>query len=352
MMEGGHVGLNAWWRRGLAALALTLLPISAMAQNVQAGPILSAVRAKNQLVCGASPGVAGFGAPDSQGNYRGFDPDICRAITAAIFGDASRIRFVPLTSQARIPALQSGEVDIVVRTFTWTMSREAGAGLQFGPTVFFDGQGFLVRRSANIQRAADLNGATVCTVSGSTNELNLADWARTNNLDIRTLVFEQNEATLAAYESGRCDSYTFDASQLAAYRSAFTNPDDHAILPDIISKEPLTPAIRKGDQQWFDVMRWTVHALMLAEELGVTQANAEEMLQSTNPDVRRLLGVTGDFGPMLGLDRRWAYHAIRAVGNYGEIYHRHLGPETPIRLERGLNNLWNRGGLIYAPPMR
>ncbi len=263
MMEGDQVSLGARWRRGLAALALTLLPVSAIAQNVQAGPTLSAVRARNQLFCGASTGVAGFGAPDSQGNYRGFDPDICRAITAAVLGDASRIRFVPLTSQARIPALQSGEVDIVVRTFTWTMSREAGAGLQFGPTVFFDGQGFLVRRSANIQRAADLNGATVCTVAGSTNELNLADWARTNNLSIRTLVFEQNEATLAAYESGRCDSYTFDASQLAAYRSSFANPDAHVILPDIISKEPLTPAVRKGDPQWFDVMRWTVYALML-----------------------------------------------------------------------------------------
>jgi len=335
-----------------AALAAALLPALADAQPVTAGPTLSAVRARGALVCGANTGSAGFGAPDSQGNFRGFDPDICRAVAAAIFGDASRIRFVPLTSQTRIPALQSGEVDIVARTFTWTMSREVGAGLQFGPTVFFDGQGFIVRREANITRARELDGATVCVSAGSTNELNLADWARVNNLTIRPLVFEQNEDARKAYESGRCDSYTFDASQLAAFRSAQNVPADHVILPDIISKEPLTIAVRKGDGQWYDIMRWTVYALMLAEEFGITAANAESRVNDPNPDIRRLLGASGDFGPSMALDRRWALNAIRAVGNYGEIFERHLGRGTQIGLERGLNNLWNRGGLIYAPPIR
>jgi general L-amino acid transport system substrate-binding protein len=340
-----------WLRAALAVIGLAM-PAVAEAQGVAAGPTLSAVRARGALICGSNTGSAGFGAPDSQGNYRGFDPDICRAVAAAVFGDATKIRFTPLTSQTRIPALQSGEVDIVARTFTWTMSREVGAGLQFGPTVFFDGQGFIVHRSANLQRANQLDGATICVSAGSTNELNLADWARNNNLNIRPLVFEQNEDARKAYESGRCDSYTFDASQLAAFRSTFPNPAEHVILPDVISKEPLTIAIRKGDQQWYDIMRWTIYALMLAEELGVTQANAEQMLNSTNPDVRRLLGNVGDFGPSMALDRRWAYNAVRAVGNYGEIFERHLGRNTQIGLERGLNNLWNRGGLIYAPPIR
>jgi general L-amino acid transport system substrate-binding protein len=340
-----------WFGAALAALGL-VLPALAEAQGVTAGPTLSAVRGRGALVCGSNTGSAGFGAPDSQGNFRGFDPDICRAVAAAVFGDASKIRFVPLTSQTRIPALQSGEVDIVARTFTWTMSREAGAGLQFGPTVFFDGQGFIVHRSANLQRATQLDGATICVSSGSTNELNLADWARANNLTVRPLVFEQNEDARKAYESGRCDSYTFDASQLAAFRSTQSVPAEHVILPDIISKEPLTIAVRKGDQQWYDIMRWTIYALMLAEEMGVTQANAEAMLNSPNPDIRRLLGGSGDFGPSMALDRRWAFNAIRAVGNYGEVFERHLGRNTPIGLERGLNALWNRGGLIYAPPIR
>ncbi|WP_458095939.1 amino acid ABC transporter substrate-binding protein [Roseomonas sp. WA12] len=350
-MAGTTVRRGRWMGAALAVLGL-VLPAVAEAQGVAAGPTLSAVRGRGALVCGSNTGSAGFGAPDSQGTFRGFDPDICRAIAAAIFSDASKIRFVPLTSQTRIPSLQSGEVDVVARTFTWTMSREVVAGLQFGPTVFFDGQGFIVKRSANLQRAAQLDGATICVSAGSTNELNLADWARANNITIRPLVFEQNEDARKAYESGRCDSYTFDASQLAAFRSTFPNPAEHVILPDIISKEPLTIAIRKGDQQWYDIMRWTIYALMLAEELGVTQANAESMVNNPNPDVRRLLGGTGDFGPAMGLDRRWALNAIRAVGNYGEIFERHLGRGTQIGLERGLNNLWNRGGLIYAPPIR
>ncbi len=333
-------------------LALLLLLATPAVAQVSPGPTLAAIRAKGALDCGSNQGVPGFGTPDSRGIHQGMDPDICRALAAAIFGDASRIRFTTLTSQTRIPALQSGQVDVVARTFTWTMSRETSAGLQFGPTVFFDGQGFLVRRSANIGRAAQLEGATVCVSAGSTNELNLADWARTNGINVRPLVFDSNEDTRRAYESNRCDAYTLDASQLAAYRSGLTDPAAHVVLPDIISKEPLTIAVRKGDAQFYDIMRWTVHALILAEELGVTRDNAEAMLASPNPDIRRLLGATGDFGPSMGLDRRWAYNAIRAVGHYGEIFERHLGRNTPIGLERGLNAQWNRGGLLYAPPIR
>jgi len=333
------------------AVAAALPAGSALGQGAQPGPTLAAVRAKNMLDCSANQGSPGFGVPDSRGEQRGLDPDICRAIAAAVLGDASRVRWHILTSQARIPALQSGQVDVVARTFTWTHSREVNAGLQFGPVTFYDGQGFIVRRALGVTRAAQLDGATVCATAGSTNELNLADWARTNNMRIQPLVFESNEDTRKAYTAGRCDAYTLDASQLAAFRTSLP-AGEHIILPDIISKEPLTPAVRKGDPQWFDIVRWTIYALILAEELGITQANVEQMLQSTNPEIRRLLGESGDHGPAMGLDRRWAYNAIRAVGNYGEIFDRHLGPDSPIGLERGLNNLWNRGGLMYAPPMR
>ena len=277
-----------------------------MAQSVTPGPTLTSVRAKDYLACSGNVGSAGFGVPDRRGEQQGLDPDICRAVAA---------------------------------------------GLQFGPTVFFDGQGFIVRKSAGVNHAAELNGATVCVGAGSTNELNLADWARTNHLQVRPVVFENIEDTRNAYLSGRCDSYTLDASQLAGFLSSLPR-GEHMILPDIISKEPLTPAVRKGDAQWYDIMRWTIYALFNAEELGVTQANVDEMLTSTNPDIQRLLGVTGNFGPSMGLDSRWAYNAIKAVGNYGEIFERHLGPNTPLALPRGLNNLWNHGGLIYAPPIR
>ncbi|MCR0981458.1 amino acid ABC transporter substrate-binding protein [Roseomonas populi] len=339
------------WIGAALAVAGFVLPMAASAQ-VAPGPTVSYVRSKGYLDCGANPGSAGFGVPDSRGEHRGMDPDFCRAIATAVLGDPSRVRFTVLTSQSRIPSLQSGQVDVVARTFTWTMAREVSSGLQFGPITFHDGQGFIVRRAAGIERASQLEGATICVSAGSTNELNLADWARTNRISIRPLVFESNEDTRKAYASGRCDSYSLDASQLAGFRTTFADPNEHIILPDIISKEPLAPAVRKGDAQWYDVVRWTIYALILAEELGVTQANAETMLESPNPDIRRLLGVTGDFGPSMSLDRRWAYNAIRAVGNYGEIFERHLGSKSPIGLQRGLNALWNQGGLLYAPPIR
>ncbi|WP_160000053.1 amino acid ABC transporter substrate-binding protein [Roseomonas sp. 18066] len=343
-------------RQTIMALAATLLlggalASPALAQTASAGPTLASVRSKGLLDCSGNVGSAGFGTPDSRGEQRGLDPDICRAIAAAVLGDPAKVRWTVVTSQARVPALQSGQLDIVARTFTWTHAREVAAGLQFGPTTFYDGQGFIVRKASGVAHAAQLNGATVCVGAGSTNELNLADWARTNKLQVHPVVFENIEDTRKAYVTGRCDAYTLDASQLAGFLSTLPR-GEHMILPEIISKEPLTPAVRKGDPQWYDIMRWTIYALFIAEELGVTQANLDEMLKSANPEVQRLLGVTGDFGPTLGLDRRWAYNAIRAVGNYGEIFERHLGPNTPLGLPRGLNNLWTQGGLIYAPPMR
>jgi len=336
---------------GFGAAMLVALP--AWAQSTAApGPTLSAVRAKGAIDCGAHPGAPGFGVMDSRGIYTGLEADTCRALAAAVFGDASKLRWVVVTSAARLPALQSGQIDVLPRTTTWTQSRDTANGLNFTAVNFYDGQGFLVRRSLNVTRAVQLDGATFCVTSGTTNELNLADWARSNRVAIRPVVFEQNDETRIAYQSGRCDVFTTDASQLAGIRSALPNPAEHVVLPDIISKEPLAVAVRHGDDQWFDIVRWTVFALIEAEELGVTQANVDQMLASERPEVRRLLGVSGEHGPFMGLDRRWAYNAIKAVGNYGEIFERHLGRNTPIGLSRGLNDLWTRGGLMYAPPIR
>ncbi len=340
-------------RTTMLALAGVVLALPALAQSTASpGPTLTSVRAKGAIDCGAHPGAPGFGLMDSRGVYTGLEADTCRAIAAAVFGDASKIRWVVVTSAARLPALQSGQIDVLPRTTTWTQSRDTANGLNFTAVNFYDGQGFLVRRSAGVTRAAQLDGATFCVTSGTTNELNLADWARSNRIAIRPVVFEQNDETRIAYESGRCDVFTTDASQLAGIRSALPVPNDHVVLPDIISKEPLAVAVRQGDDQWFDIVRWTIFALIEAEELGVTQANVDEMLRSERPEIRRLLGTSGDHGPFMGLDRRWAYNAIKAVGNYGEIFERHLGRNTPIGLTRGLNDLWTRGGLMYAPPIR
>jgi general L-amino acid transport system substrate-binding protein len=335
----------------LLALAAGALPAAAQSM-AQAGPTLTATRAKGHVDCGGHPGAPGFGTSDSRGTYQGLDADTCRAIAAAIFGDGNRVRFTVLTSAARLPALQSGQIDVLPRTTTWTHSRDTANGLNFTAVTFYDGQGFLVRRNLNITRAVQLDGATICVNSGTTNELNLADWARANRIRIQPVVFEQNNEPQAAYEAGRCDAFSTDASQLAGIRASLPRPNDHVVLADLISKEPLAPAVRHGDDQWFDIVRWTIYALIEAEELGITQANVEEMLRSERPEVRRLLGVSGDHGPFMGLDRRWAYNAIKAVGNYGEVFDRHFGPNTPIGLPRGLNDLWTRGGLMYAPPIR
>ena len=335
-----------------AVAAATALP--ALAQMQAPGPTLAAIRAKGAVDCGAHPAAPGFGLMDSRGIYRGLDADTCRAVAAAIFeGDGEKVRWTVLNSQARIPALQSGQVDMLSRTFTWSHSRDTASGITFTAVNFYDGQGFLVRRSLNLKSARELNGASICVTSGTTNELNLADWARANNLRINPVVFEQNDETRKAYEAGRCDAFSTDASQLAGIRvGSLSRPEDHVVLPDIISKEPLSPAVRKGDQQWFDIVRWTVFALLNAEELGVTQANVDQMLESQNPEIRRLLGRSGDHGNGMGLDNRWAYWAIKAVGNYGEIFDRNVGKDSQLNLPRGVNALWTNGGLMYAPPIR
>jgi general L-amino acid transport system substrate-binding protein len=338
--------------RAAALLLGVAAPLAAHAQTAQPGPTLQAVRAKGQVDCGGHPGAPGFGVMDSRGIYRGLDADTCRAVAAAVFGDAAKARFTTVTSSTRLTALQAGQIDVLPRTTTWSHGRDASNGINFTAINFYDGQGFMVRKSLNISRAKELDGASICITTGTTTELNLADWARANNVTFRPVVFENNVETRHAYEAGRCDAFSTDASQLAGIRTALADPEQHIVLADIISKEPLAVAVRHGDDQWFDIVRWTIFALVEAEELGITAANAEEMLGSPRNEVRRLLGQVGDHGPMMGLDKRWAYNAIRAVGNYGEMYERNLGKGSPLGLPRGLNDLWTRGGLMYAPPIR
>jgi general L-amino acid transport system substrate-binding protein len=332
-----------------AALAAAPLAVPAAAQT---RTTLDQVKERGLLLCGGHTGAPGFSLPDSQGNWTGFDVEICRAVAAAVLGDANKVRLTPLTSQQRLTALQSGTIDLLVRTTTWTHSRDTNLGLTFAGVNFYDGQGFLVRAGLNLRGAKELDGASICVTTGTTNELNLADWARTNRLTVRPVVFEQNEETRKAYIAGRCDAFTTDASQLAGIRTAMEKPDDHVILPDIISKEPLGPLVRKGDPQWFDIVRWTLFALIEAEELGVTRANVDQMLESQNPAVQRLLGRTGGHGRMMGLDDAWAYRIVKQLGNYGELFERNLGQQSPLKLPRGPNDLWTRGGLMYAMPIR
>lgn len=348
---GLAAGLAAIWP-GPAAQAQTPADNQGPGQPQSAGPTLAAVKARGTLVCGTSTGAAGFSLPDSRGEYRGIDADLCRAVAGAVLGDPTKLRWVPLTTQARLPALQSGQIDVLIRTVTWTQGRDTANGLNFTAISFFDGQGFMLRKSLNVTKATDLAGASICVVAGSTNELNLSDWARVNRIQYNPVVFEQNDEARRSYLAGRCDSYSTDASQLAGLRASFPNPEEHVILPEIISKEPHSPVVRHGDDQWFDIIRWALFALLTAEELGITSGNIDSHLGSQNPEIRRLLGLSGDHGPLMGLDRRWAYNAIRAAGNYGEIFERNLGQDSAIKLPRGLNDLWSRGGLMYAPPIR
>ncbi len=309
-----------------------------------------AVKARGTLVCGVNTGLAGFAQPDSQGVWRGFDVDYCRAVSAALFGDPDKVRYVPTTAQARFPALQSGEVDMLARNTTWTLSRDTSLGLDFGGVNFYDGQGFMVKAAAGVKAAKELDGATICVQPGTTTEQNLADWARANRINFRPVVIERLEEVVGAYVSGRCDAYTTDASGLASTRSAQQNPAEHLILPDIISKEPLGPVVRQGDPRFADIVRWVHFLLVAAEEFGITQANVQQAAQSdTRPEVQRMLGKSGELGKMLGLEPGWAVNVLRATGNYGEMFERHL---KPIGLQRGPNALWTQGGLQYAPPFR
>ncbi len=313
---------------------------------------LDRIKQRGQLICGTSQGVAGFSLPDAAGEWRGFDTDLCRALTAAIFNDQNKAKYISLASKDRLTVLQSGEIDVLSRTTTWTLGRDTGFGLNFTAINYFDGQGFLVRKSANVKEVKALNGASICVAQGTTTELNLADYFRTHGMKYEVIAFSGLDETIQAYEAGRCDAYTTDLSQLAANRLKLKAPGDHELLTEVISKEPLGPWVRQGDDGWFDIVRWTVHALLNAEELGVTQANVEEMLKSPNPEIRRLLGQEGKFGESLGLTNDWVVRIVKAVGNYGESFDRHLGAKSPLNLPRGPNRLWTQGGLQYAPPIR
>jgi general L-amino acid transport system substrate-binding protein len=318
-----------------------------------AGPTFDAVKARGHLICAVNTGVAGFSAPDSRGEFRGLDADFCRAIAAAMFGDATKVRFVGTTHQTRFVALQSGEVDVLARNVTQTLTRDTALGFNMAGVNFYDGQGFMVPRRLNVSAAKQLDGATVCVVAGSTTELNLADYARRESIRVNPVVMATFEEMVPAYNAGRCDALTTDASQLAALRvTAVANPDQHVILPERVSKEPLGPFVRQGDEQWFDLVKWTLIAMIEAEELGITQANVEEMLKSPDPTIQRVLGVVPGYGRALGVDERWVFNIVRQIGNYGEVFERNLGKGSPIRLERGLNDLWTRGGLMYAIPLR
>ncbi|MBR0656716.1 amino acid ABC transporter substrate-binding protein [Plastoroseomonas arctica] len=336
-----------------ALLILLLFAAPALAQTMApAGVTLAGVRSRGTLACGISTGDPGWSQPDSRGEWQGMDADFCRAVAAAVLGENARVAFNPLTGQNRFPALSGGQIEVLSRTTTWTFLRDAQLGVNFAAPNFFDGQGFLVRANSGITRADQLVGASICFTSASTHELNLQDFFRARGTTFTPVIFADKDEARRAYEANRCDTFTGDAAQLAAIRAAFPNPAEHVLLPDRISKEPYAAAVRHGDDQWFDIVRWVGFGLIEAEELGITRANVDQMLTDPRPAVRRLLGVTGDLGPTLGLDRRWLYFAIRAVGNYADIYDRHLGANSPVQLPRGLNDLWTRGGLMFSPPLR
>ena len=332
----------------LAAAGALLMPLA------HAGKTLDGIKARGQLVCGVSSGVAGFSQADSAGKWSGLDVDICRAMAASILGEGGKVKWVPLVSQQRFAALQSGEVDILSRNTTWTLTRDASLGLSFVGIDYYDGQAFMVPAKSKLKSAKQLKNATVCVQSGTTTEKNLSDFSRANKLNLKTVVFEKFEAANAAYFSGRCQAYTTDASALASVRSREAkNPADHVVLPELISKEPLGPAVRRGDAEFFAIARWVLFGLIEAEEYGITQANVATLQRdSQDPSIGRLLGTTEDTGRLLGLDKRWLARAIQTTGNYGEIFERNVGPKSPLGLPRGMNNLWSRGGLHYAPPVR
>ncbi|MGH8690295.1 MAG: amino acid ABC transporter substrate-binding protein [Burkholderiales bacterium] len=311
---------------------------------------LDAVRAKGYVQCGVNTGLAGFSQPDSRGAWKGIDVDVCRAVAAAVFGDHAKVRYTPLTAQQRFTALQSGEVDILSRNTTWTITRDTSLGLNFVGVNYYDGQGFMVHRKLNVKSAKQLNGATVCVQPGTTTELNLSDYFRANRMSFKPVVIEKMEEVLNAYFAGRCDVYTTDHSGLIAVRaSRATKPEEHVILPEIISKEPLGPAVRHGDDRWFDVVKWAMFAMLEAEEMSLTSKNIDQASASKDPAVQRFIGASGDIGKMLGIDNKWSFNIIKQVGNYGESFQANL---TPLGFERGLNRLWNQGGLMYAPPIR
>lgn len=334
--------------KGLIAAAL-LLGTFAGAQAAT----LDVVKKRGEVRCGTTTGFAGFSAPDAKGEWRGLDVDLCRAVAAAVFGDASKFKVVPLNSQQRFTALQSGEVDVLTRNTTVTQQRDTALGLIHAGVNFYDGQGFLVPKSLGVKSATELTGATICLQTGTSNENTLADWARAHNVDYKPVVIETFDAVVNAFASGRCDVFSTDASGLASIRiSKLQNPDDYVVLPEIISKEPLGPFVRRGDDNWLNIVHWSLSAMIEAEEYGITSANVDEQTKSDNPNVKRILGVIPGAGANMGLDEKWAYNIIKQVGNYGESFDRNVGAGSPLKIERGLNAQWTKGGLMYALPIR
>jgi len=328
------------------------LTASLAATGASGQATLNRVKQKGFLVCGSNPALPGFGMPDAQGSWTGFDIDYCRAFAAAIFNDPTKVRFIPLAGKDRFTALQAGEVDVLVRNSTWTMSRDTQLGLDFPAVNYYDGQGFMVRKKLGVSSAKELNGATICTQQGTTTELNLADFFRSNNIKYEVVAFATADETFKAYTSGRCDAFTTDGSALFAERLRASNPDEHVVLPEIISKEPFGLVVRHGDNQWGDLVRWVHFAMLNAEELGVTKANVDQMTKSDNPEIKRLLGTEGKFGEATGLTNDWGVRIVKHMGNYGEIFERNIGEGSPLKIKRGLNALWNKGGLQYGIPIR
>jgi general L-amino acid transport system substrate-binding protein len=326
--------------------------VAAMVSSPSDAATLDDVKAKGKFACGVSQGLPGFSQIDDNDEWTGIDVEFCRAVAAAIFDDTSAVDFVPTSAKERFTALQSGEIDILSRNTTWTMQRDTALGLNFVGTLYYDGQGFMARKKLGVDSAHALDGAAICTNTGTTTELNAVDFFRSNGMDYDLVAFEKTDEAVQAYDSGRCDVYTTDASGLYANRLKLTNPDEHMVLPEIISKEPLGPVVRQGDDQWYNINRWVLHAMINAEELGVTSGNIDSMMTSKNPSVLRLLGVEGSFGEKIGLDNKWAYRVIKHVGNYSEVFDRWVGPSTPLAIARGVNALWTDGGILYAPPIR
>jgi general L-amino acid transport system substrate-binding protein len=313
---------------------------------------LDDVRARGMLVCGASGQLPGFSLPDTQGNWTGFDVDYCRAYAATIFNDPSKVKFVALTAKDRFTALQSGDIDVLVRNTTWTSSRETQLGLHATGPNYYDGQGFIVRKALKVNSALELSDASVCVQQGTTTELNLADYFRANRMKLKSVTFAQLDEALKAYDTGRCDSFTSDVSQLYGVRLKLAKPDDHVVLPEIISKEPLSPFVRQGDDQWFNIVRWVHYAMLNAEELNINKSNIDEQLKSENPEIKRLLGSEQNFGEQFGLTKDWAYRIVKLVGNYAEVFDKNLGVNSQLKITRGLNALWTKGGIQYGPPVR
>lgn len=339
-------------QKNLLAAVGAALTVAAVAP-AQAGETMDAIKARGEIRCGVSDGLPGFSYTDEKGVVRGIDADFCRALAAAVFGDANKVKFTPLTAKERFTALQSGEIDVLSRNTTWTMSRDTGVGMVFpAAVVYYDGQGFLVNKKLGVKSAKELDGATVCIQAGTTTELNLADYFRTHKMKYTPITYDKSDESAKGLEAGRCDVLTSDQSQLYAQRIKMANPDQYVVLPEVISKEPLGPVVRPGDHEWFSTVRWTHYAMLIAEEFGVTSKNVDEMKKSNNPEIRRLLGVDADFGKAIGLPQDWAYQVIKQVGNYGESFERNVGKGSPLKIERGLNALWTQGGLQYAPPIR